>query len=819
MIRISNAGLAMLVGTTLFLRGGGLPAEPARLDRWPLDAPPWRSARGIAPLSAQGAVPTTGLRGDAAHVGESLRAAGLVYPVLGPGFSQGFRFDQGTLRFAFRPDWSTLAGGAGQTVVLAEVIASKAPARGFRWQVNGDRTRVEWLEIEGEEETLLADGPIAWQSGRWVLLTAVYGGPARIALYVNGTRISSSGDDIRDPSLPNPGSFDPVRLRIGSDEDGQRRARGSFDEVELFNVPFSALAVEADLTAGLWVEPQEDSAALHLRWRARPEISFRVRRRAAGASAWTVLATNWTSWAYTDTQVTPGQRYEYVINDEKSGARDAFRYLPAGLNLDAVPNQGRVLLLVDRTLARNLSRELDQLHQDLLAEGWQPERQLAPRHLDREWSHNPPLIEQVRRQVADTYAQPGSPLRALYLIGHVVVPHSGYYRPDGHAARPFPADGYYGDVKRGTNDWTDVRNYRSGPLKLSGPPPVPNEAGDGVFDQNSYPSAVEVAVGRVDFANLPTFTENPPSGARRVSEIELTRRYLEKAHRYRRGQLRFPARVTFHHPPPTLPGPLAAAQLPLRNARSWFGDAPWLVENVDPFRAGRARRYLLASVAGYGGYAHVGGAPEGRWTTADLAQPRLAPQVAIHFIDGSYLGDFNLVSRPVRNTFIRALLAQPNSGLVAIWDRINQSSVSLQALGLGDPLGPAWWSHPSNTDLSNGSGYLIGNVHLALLGDPTLRFPVLPPVQNLQANAAGNRVTLRWAATLNPDVRYTVYRTKDPATEAFVPLTVTPVQESEIVDLHPPPGGAVYLVRPTQLTRTGCGTFHDLGPGQLIEVR
>ena len=55
-----------------------------------------------------------------------------------------------------------------------------------------------------------------------------------------------------------------------------------------------------------------------------------------------------------------------------------------------------------------------------------------------------------------------------------------------------------------------------------------NVPGDGKFDQSAIPSAMELQVGRVDFFNMLAFAKN---------EIELTRQYLQKAHRFKMGEI------------------------------------------------------------------------------------------------------------------------------------------------------------------------------------------------------------------------------------------------------------------------------------------
>ena len=110
----------------------------------------------------------------------------------------------------------------------------------------------------------------------------------------------------------------------------------------------------------------------------------------------------------------------------------------------------------------------------------------------------------------------------MYLLGHIPVPYSGtycqdaqyLYPPDGHAATDpnshcgaWPADVYYGDVD---GVWTDetVQNTSSAYPRLH------NVPDDGNFDQNALPSDLELAIGRLDFSELPV-----DSAAQRLTEL------------------------------------------------------------------------------------------------------------------------------------------------------------------------------------------------------------------------------------------------------------------------------------------------------------
>jgi hypothetical protein len=239
---------------------------------------------------------------------------------------------------------------------------------------------------------------------------------------------------------------------------------------------------------------------------------------------------------------------------------------------------------------------------------------------------------------------------------------------------------------------------------------------------------------------------------------------------------------------------------------------------VDPFREGRTRGYQLACLFAYAGHQYFGASANRRWSTRDLANPNKESSCALFFMDGSYLGDFNLMRGPTSDDFLRALIGTPNAGLGAIWSRTHTGSQSLQGLALGDTLGETWWSTLAHHNLRDGLDARLGDVHTSLLGDPTLRMNPLSPVSGLQASTRGRGVELKWRAGKYRDMRYFVYRSPEGSSEPPVLLTKQPIRSRAFVDQKPLRGKSFYIVRPTRLRTGGCGSYHDVGPGVLARV-
>ena len=171
-----------------------------------------------------------------------------------------------------------------------------------------------------------------------------------------------------------------------------------------------------------------------------------------------------------------------------------------------------MILVIDETQKVALETELDRLEDDLFAEGWDVAVVDDVNPAD--------TIESVRDKIVAKYEAPGADVTAVFLIGHIPVPMSGLSSPDGHTpARPMPADVFYGDM--GDAQGNSIWDVDAGGLLEN---TVPTD-GDG--------KPVELMVGRVDMRDLPEFQLYDPD----MDETELLRRYLDKDHAFRTGQV------------------------------------------------------------------------------------------------------------------------------------------------------------------------------------------------------------------------------------------------------------------------------------------
>lgn len=543
-----------------------------------------------------------------------------------------------------------------------------------------------------------------------------------------------------------------------------------------------------------------------LRWTqdtAGTPASYTVYRKAPSATSWgvgTTLPGHVTTYA--DTSVTVGQPYEYRIV-KVAGPRLGYGYVQAGIQLPLVEDRGTVILVVDRTHSAALAAELFRLQQDLVGDGWKVLRHdVAPTD----------SVVSVKQLIKADYDAAPHQVRSVFLFGHVPVPYSGKLNPDNHPDHigAWPADAYYGDM-HGT--WTDSSvNYRqtlnpdaADAARLS------NFPGDGKFDQCALPGAVELEVGRVDLANLPG-RPTRHADATFVSEEALLRQYLNKDHNFRHHRLNVQRRALIgdyfglrggeafsasgYRSFAPLVGPAAITNLNLAPApTSWVS-------------ALASRDYLLAYGCGPGTYRTIDGiGTNGAYrdgNSTDLVRHDI--QAVFTLIFGSWLGDWD-----TEDNLMRSILAAPACSLAAAWS--GRPHWFVHPMGTGATIGSTARLAQNNTDLyQNQVNASAHQIHIALMGDPTLRLHPVAPITGLAGTSAPTGTTLTWERSLDDHiVGYHVYRA--PLIGAtFTRLTSAPATNLTFTDLSSD-SASIYMVRAVKLENTPSGSYYNASQG------
>jgi hypothetical protein len=367
---------------------------------------------------------------------------------------------------------------------------------------------------------------------------------------------------------------------------------------------------------------------------------------------------------------------------------------------------------------------------------------------------------------------------AVFIIGHVAVPFSGDIAPDGHPEHlgAWPCDGFYAELD---SIWTDslitinLSNSRNG-----------NKPGDGKFDNHTCPGPVRLQIGRVDFANMDKFPQ---------SEEELLRRYLNKDHAWLTGKIPVIERGLIDN---NIPGfKEGLGQVPWKNFSTMFG--------IDQVKE-KPYRTTLLNESWLWSYGCGGGGPE---SASDISSTTLmvddSLQTVFTMLFGSYFGDWDYP-----NDFLRAAIASKGPTLVSTWG--NRPNWIFHHMALGEHTGMApklmlnnyslYWAHFSRRF-----------VHIGLMGDPTLRMHILPPVENLNIIQDGLQIHLSWedpAAALG----YFIYKKTAPD-QSYSLLNVDPITDLFYTDPCVPEGWVSYMVRSVELRASGSGSYYNLSNG------
>ncbi|HEY6170753.1 MAG TPA: T9SS type A sorting domain-containing protein, partial [Candidatus Kapabacteria bacterium] len=408
---------------------------------------------------------------------------------------------------------------------------------------------------------------------------------------------------------------------------------------------------------------------------------------------------------------------------------------------------------------------------------------------------------EVKDRIAALYVSKPSEFKTLFLLGKVPVPYSGFLAPDGHIPDHFgawPADVYYGEFDLDWMDEVSVTDYT-----ISGVPIDSNSvrkanlnmAGDGKFDIDKLDEDVELMIGRVDLSNMTAFGK---------TEKELLKQYLDKDHNYRVGLLAAPMRGLVDNNFGYMSGEAFAST-------GWRNMAPLVgkdsLKEIDWFNTLSVDPYLWAYGTGGGNNEGAGGVG----STSDFATR--GSKAIFTMLFGSYFGDWN-----TSNNFLRAPLAS-EYGLSCAWS--GRPYWHFFPMGLGQSLGYCARLTQNNTGSYLVSGFPTpgsaapNSVHIALMGDPTLRlYPVMPPSNmTTTTNTSANSATLGWDHSTDPNFDgYQIYRSSSKE-GAYKLLATVGKQTKTYTDIYPLDSINYYFVHTYRLETSPSGSYYNLSPG------
>lgn len=559
----------------------------------------------------------------------------------------------------------------------------------------------------------------------------------------------------------------------------------------------------------------QPTPSITLSWNSDPYAeSYNIERKHKAETTWTYIGeTGADATSFTDKTVELSIGYEYAvrklckqpITDDSTLTYQGSGYIYAGIDVLPPDTRGTVLLLVDNTMSAPLALELQQLEADMKAEGWNVLRA----DVERTEEFSSSAVQEIKTLITDVHTSTPGGLQSVFLYGRIAVPYSGRIAPDGHPDHlgAWPADAYYADVD---GVWTD-KTVSDDTTEL-GRAATRNIAGDGKFDQSSLPSIVELQIGRVDFYDMDNFA---------LSETELLRRYLNKNHRYRTGQIAVQE------------GGIIDDNFPASSMAEAFASSGWRnialfgnensVRAADLFTTLDTASYLWAYGCGPGSYTSCQEA-------ASTPQFATTPVNAVFtMLFGSYFGDWDSP-----NNLLRAAIASEPSVLTCVWAA--RPHWYFHHLLLGEPIGYSTLISQNNyttyipnynynvPGYPNGVIYSTGNKqpHAALMGDPTLRVyraPVPPPPMAIMATQPlSTQVQLRWTPPAQPVAGYQVYRAVSPE-GPFTLVTSGMITQPEFID-NVPAGTRDYTYKVRSLVRneSNGGTYLEAGAAALQTV-
>ena len=162
------------------------------------------------------------------------------------------------------------------------------------------------------------------------------------------------------------------------------------------------------------------------------------------------------------------------------------------------------------------------------------------------------------------------------------------------------------------------------------------------------------------------------------------------------------------------------------------------------------------------------------------------------------------------NDFLRAPLGTTTYTLAAAW--AGRPHWFFHHLALGETLGYCTRLSQNNSGLYRPTQF-TRQVHIALMGDPTLRMHVVLPPSGLTASVTNGSVTVTWNASADANVvGYHVYR----ATSAGGPFTrltgSSPLTVRSFTD-SPSTGSYTYMVRAIKLETSPSGSYYNASQG------
>lgn len=556
----------------------------------------------------------------------------------------------------------------------------------------------------------------------------------------------------------------------------RRGRRRTILSIAILCLAFSSIGqISVERSVQLSAEYLPTTGFLEIKWEPGINVEGYEISLRSGAT-WSLLESlNASDSSYVFTGYELGKKYEFRV--EKKGGTPGFGYIDAGVEIPSVHHRGRCLMVIEKEVS-SLEKEIAMTIEAIEGDGWIIDSihvLMSDKDVD------------VRSRIQSWYSQSPEETHAVYLLGHVPVPYSGNIAPDGHTPDhlgAWPADVYYAEMNG---------NWRDNSVNATGASGTRNDniPGDGKWDNSQVSTDPEVQVGRVDFYNLPAFTDD---------YLTLTKKYLLKSLAYRTNEYKVKRRGLVENNFSSLNE--GFGQNGWKNFATMFGAdnvvrGNYEVDLVDG-------DYLWAYACGSGSYRSMGGVGN---TTNLYVEKDIQAVFVMNF--GSYFGDWDN-----QNSLMRAALA---SGMILTNAWAARPNWQFHTMALGDNIGNCALVTQGNL-FTYETGFGARSIHISLLGDPTLRLHAMEPVEDVQVETTYNSATLSWMPSADADQGYWVLR-EEGQRGAFIPLTQEPITDTFFVDANLDSDTSYrYSIRAVKLETSASGSYFNTSIGRNVSA-
>lgn len=543
---------------------------------------------------------------------------------------------------------------------------------------------------------------------------------------------------------------------------------------------------------GVLLQREGTSAPVKLVWDYdNTATGYNVYRKNQEAYSWGApLATKQANdTTFVDNSATSGT-YEYYVQRVLPNGKLGHGYILTNVGVEPLHATGRVLLAIDYNYNTPLATEINQLIDDLVGDGYTVDTMLVYRN-DK--------VADIKQRILNWYYQYRNQAikpQTLYLLGRIPVPYSGVIFPDGHTPDhkgAWPADVYYG--LQGEEAFTDMWANQDSATGTRND----NVPEDGKFDVDLfYPDSTVIEIGRVDLTNMPAFG---------MSDTLLVKQYLNKAHAFKTHAF-VPNRSAVIEDNFGLMAGEAFSSSGWRSFAAALGRDE--VKEADYLNSIKQQSYLFSYGCGGGTFTSASGIA----STPDFNSDSINTVFTMLF--GSYFGDWDS-----ENNFLRAPLCSRPTALTSVWS--GRPHWNMHHMALGYTIGKSTKITQNNVDgqllqPKTTAGYVTNAfptyVHIALMGDPTLRLFYQPQVSQITAtpNADSTQCTISWQKQTNA-IGYNIYRSTSVLSPGSLIGTTT---DSVLITSNIMPGTNYIYLRAKYIEESASGRYEQLSVANKI---